>query len=87
MCLMMCCAVLFCVMLCSSSSRNSTPVGKPDVPRYECEYETPLKCLRCSDRCVDQCCTIGEDETSHRISQQLQPSDNDNDDDMDFVET
>jgi hypothetical protein len=65
-CVLLCCAV-FCFVLCCDMC-ISTPVGKPDIPRCECEYETPLKCLRCSDRCVDQCCTIVACDESHNIT-------------------
>jgi hypothetical protein len=63
--------LLCSVVLCAFSYRDTTSVGKSDISQCECgcdgEFETPLKCVRYSDRCVDQYYTIDGYDMSHRI--------------------
>ena len=65
------------IMLCASLSRNITPIGKSDCS--QCDTETPSKCIRFLDRCIDQCGTVGGDVMSHRMSPSLEPNDKDMD--------
>jgi hypothetical protein len=75
--------MLLCCALCVSLSRNVTPIGKSGCSQRECDFETPSNCMRCPDRFIDQCCTVGGDMMSHRMSTSLIP----NNKDMDSIAT
>ena len=70
-------------MFFASLSCNITPIGKSGCSQCECDFETPSKCMRCPDRCIDQCGTVGGDVMSHGMSPSLEP----NDKDMDCIAT
>ena len=76
----LCRVMLYDVMFCASSSRGRTsPIGKSGCSQCECDFETPSNCMRCRDRCIDQCCTVGGDVMSHGLSLSLEPNDKDMD--------